>query len=177
MLSIFIKGFSWPATYTYCAGGQRTCDISAMTLRHSAFGALVGFKEASRTAEVYRSRVRKATSASPNCCSSTSPCAKGIKQRLTSSSTVPVLRFEATPLRQYCPPAGTQIVCCRTCTVTRMLPFTVFGGCDKIARCVGAPPRPTVPPRPWNRVNLTPYSCAVTHYLIRKRFTAKLVRP
>mmetsp|Transcript_6956 Transcript_6956/g.25587 ORF Transcript_6956/g.25587 Transcript_6956/m.25587 type:complete len:413 (+) Transcript_6956:636-1874(+) len=44
------------------------------------------------------------------------------------------------------------------CTVTRRRPLIVAGGWDMIARCDGPPPRPTVPPRPWNNVSLTPNS-------------------
>ena len=53
--------------------GGRALDISAMMVRHSGLGALVGARLDSSTADVYRSSVRKAASSSPNCCSSTSP--------------------------------------------------------------------------------------------------------
>ena len=42
-----------------------------------------------------------------------------------------------------------------TCSVIRRVPWTDPGGCDWIARYMGPPPRPTVPPRPWNSVSLT----------------------
>mmetsp|Transcript_16328 Transcript_16328/g.48948 ORF Transcript_16328/g.48948 Transcript_16328/m.48948 type:complete len:226 (-) Transcript_16328:2068-2745(-) len=112
-----MKRGSFRTTSLYAS--HDTFDISTMTSRHSGFGALVGARDASSTALVYRSRVRKAASSSPNCCSSTSPC-----------------------------------------TVTRMLPLMVLGGCDRMARWVGPPPRPTVPPRPWNRVSFTLNSLA-----------------
>ena len=38
------------------------------------------------------------------------------------------------------------------CSVTRSVPSIEPGGCDRIARYVGPPPRPTLPPRPWNSV-------------------------
>ncbi|BAD73102.1 unknown protein [Oryza sativa Japonica Group] len=41
-------------------------------------------------------------------------------------------------------------------TVTRSEPLTVFGGWDRMARWLGPPPRPTVPPRPWKMVSFTP---------------------
>ena len=44
--------------------------------------------------------------------------------------------------------------------VTRSLPLMVSGGWDRIARWVGPPPLPTVPPRPWNIVRRTPYCFA-----------------
>mmetsp|Transcript_27040 Transcript_27040/g.80187 ORF Transcript_27040/g.80187 Transcript_27040/m.80187 type:complete len:273 (+) Transcript_27040:681-1499(+) len=46
------------------------------------------------------------------------------------------------------------------CTVTRSVPSIVPAGCERIAMCVGPPPRPTVPPRPWNSTSLILYSCA-----------------
>lgn len=51
-----------------------TSDMRSMAWRHSGLGGVVGLREASRTALVYRSRVRKHSSFSPNCCSMTSPC-------------------------------------------------------------------------------------------------------
>mmetsp|Transcript_12983 Transcript_12983/g.52299 ORF Transcript_12983/g.52299 Transcript_12983/m.52299 type:complete len:259 (-) Transcript_12983:1374-2150(-) len=36
----------------------------------------------------------------------------------------------------------------------------VAGGCDRMARCEGPPPLPTVPPRPWKSVSFTPNSSA-----------------
>src|SRR5699024_8237497 len=36
------------------------------------------------------------------------------------------------------------------CSVVRKRPATEPGGCDSIASWAGPPPRPTVPPRPWN---------------------------
>jgi hypothetical protein len=55
-------------------------------------------------------------------------------------------------------PTGGHCTAVPTCTVTRMLPLMVLGGCDRMARWVGPPPRPTVPPRPWNSVSLMSYS-------------------
>mmetsp|Transcript_2748 Transcript_2748/g.8229 ORF Transcript_2748/g.8229 Transcript_2748/m.8229 type:complete len:303 (+) Transcript_2748:291-1199(+) len=46
------------------------------------------------------------------------------------------------------------------CTVTRSVPVIVLGGWESTAKWAGAPPRPTVPPRPWNRVRWTPNSFA-----------------
>ena len=46
----------------------------------------------------------------------------------------------------------------RTCSVMRREPCTLPGGCDWMARWEGPPPRPTVPPRPWNSVIFTPAS-------------------
>ena len=42
------------------------------------------------------------------------------------------------------------------CSVTRRPPVTLPAGCARIASYDGPPPRPTVPPRPWNRRSLTP---------------------
>ena len=47
--------------------------------------------------------------------------------------------------------------------VTRSRPLMVPGGCDRMARCDGPPPRPTVPPRPWNSVMATPNSAPTLH--------------
>ncbi len=45
------------------------------------------------------------------------------------------------------------------CSVILMPPCTVPGGSAVSARATGdPPPRPTVPPRPWNRVHDTPAS-------------------
>ncbi len=44
------------------------------------------------------------------------------------------------------------------CSVTRSPPVTLPAGCARIASYDGPPPRPTVPPRPWNRRSLTPCS-------------------
>ena len=44
------------------------------------------------------------------------------------------------------------------CSVTRMRPRMVFGGCAAMARRVGAPPRLTLPPRPWKKLTSTPAS-------------------
>ena len=43
------------------------------------------------------------------------------------------------------------------CSVNRMLLRTDPAGWDKMAARVGAPPRPTVPPRPCSMVSLMPY--------------------
>src|SRR5699024_8467070 len=42
------------------------------------------------------------------------------------------------------------------CSVTLKPPFNEPGGCDNKAACAGKPPRPFVPPRPWNKVNVIP---------------------
>lgn len=42
------------------------------------------------------------------------------------------------------------------CTVTRSEPWMVSGGWERMAKWVGPPPLPTVPPRPWNMVSFTP---------------------
>lgn len=41
------------------------------------------------------------------------------------------------------------------CSVTRSVPATLPGGWLLIATCMGPPPRPMEPPRPWKRVSLT----------------------
>ena len=46
------------------------------------------------------------------------------------------------------------------CSVMRMRPEKQPSGCARIAECVGPPPRPTVPPRPWKSRSFTPHSCA-----------------
>ena len=46
------------------------------------------------------------------------------------------------------------------CSVRRSCPRTLPGGCARIASKLGPPPRPTVPPRPWNRRSCTPCSPA-----------------
>jgi hypothetical protein len=48
------------------------------------------------------------------------------------------------------------------CSVMRISPLKLSSGCAKMARCVGPPPRPTVPPRPWNRRSVTPHSRATS---------------
>lgn len=47
-----------------------------------------------------------------------------------------------------------------TWMVTRREPLMVPGGWLRMAKWVGPPPRPTVPPRPWNRVSFTLYFSA-----------------
>ena len=47
-----------------------------------------------------------------------------------------------------------------TWMVTRRTPLMVPGGWLRMARWVGPPPLPTVPPRPWNSVSFTPQSSA-----------------
>lgn len=42
------------------------------------------------------------------------------------------------------------------CSVTRSEPWMEPGGCDWMARCIGPPPRPMEPPRPWNSVSEMP---------------------
>lgn len=42
------------------------------------------------------------------------------------------------------------------CSVMRNEPSTEPGGWLWMARCVGPPPRPTLPPRPWKSVSLAP---------------------
>ena len=42
------------------------------------------------------------------------------------------------------------------CSVIRMRPCTVPGGCARIAAKAEPPPRPTAPPRPWNSCMPTP---------------------
>ena len=46
------------------------------------------------------------------------------------------------------------------CSVMRISPEKSPTGCARIARCVGPPPRPTVPPRPWKSRSFTPHSRA-----------------
>ena len=46
------------------------------------------------------------------------------------------------------------------CSVMRIWPEKHPGGWARMAACVGPPPRPTVPPRPWNRRSFTPNSFA-----------------
>ena len=51
------------------------------------------------------------------------------------------------------------------CSVIRICPEKSCAGCARIARCVGPPPRPTVPPRPWNRRSFTLHSRATAMQL------------
>ena len=60
-----------------------------------------------------------------------------------------------------------------TCSVIRRVPWTDPGGCDCIARYMGPPPRPTVPPRPWNSVSLTSNSLH-TYACIQKQSAINL---
>ena len=46
------------------------------------------------------------------------------------------------------------------CSVMRSSPVKLSMGWAKMARWVGPPPRPTVPPRPWKRRRVTPHSRA-----------------
>src|SRR6476646_3753915 len=46
------------------------------------------------------------------------------------------------------------------CSVSLRRASTEPGACPRIARFVGPPPRPSAPPRPWNRVRSTPRSRA-----------------
>ncbi len=48
------------------------------------------------------------------------------------------------------------------CSVRRSAPLKLSSGWAKMARWVGPPPRPTVPPRPWKRRSLTPVSRATS---------------
>src|SRR5258708_37684360 len=59
------------------------------------------------------------------------------------------------------------------CSVTLKWPAIEPGAWARIARFAGPPPRPSAPPRPWNRVNRTPRlaaqrtSCAWASYKAR----------
>ena len=64
---------------------------------------------------------------------------------------------------------------CSTCSVMRREPCTLPGGCDWMARWEGPPPRPTVPPRPWNSVNFTPASLHTCRR--HRRFSARRLPP
>ena len=57
------------------------------------------------------------------------------------------------------------------CSVMRSSPSKASMGWAKMARCVGPPPRPTVPPRPWKRRSLTPHSRATS---CRARWARKI---
>ena len=51
------------------------------------------------------------------------------------------------------------------CSVTLISPSSVPQGWARIASWVGPPPRPTVPPRPWNSRSRTPCRCATSRSL------------
>ena len=67
----------------------------------------------------------------------------------------------AASLAWRCAMAGSPNLACTIspCSVMRRLPCTLPGGWLWIARCIGPPPRPMEPPRPWNSVSRTP--CAL----------------
>ena len=48
------------------------------------------------------------------------------------------------------------------CSVMRRRAAPWGGGCARIARCVGPPPRPVLPPRPWKTVSPTSFAAATS---------------
>ncbi len=58
-----------------------------------------------------------------------------------------------------CAISGTAYLAVSTspCSVIFRRPRTVPGGSARIAPLVGPPPRPTAPPRPWKKHQLTPW--------------------